>query len=635
MFAFFAGLLAVAPGMPANAQTIGTIEVNLPAQSLESALRQLVSKEGVQVLFAPEDVKGITTPEVKGRFTPEQVIQKLTEGTGLGYSSNGKNTFAIKPKSGGGKAGAQGGASNKGPTIEAQEQGAGSTTGSSTAEEQNARQSRESIRAEAQKVEKIEVTGSRLLRTAAEGSQEIRTYSREQIEQSGKGTLADFLSTLPEVSVSSVDAPTARYADQTTVQLHGLPAGTTLVLLNGHRVQTNSSGFFDLNNIPLSAVQRLEVLPVGSSAIYGADSLAGAINIVLRRDFDGFESSVRYGNASGTDEFRANMAWGTRWRDGDLSVVGSFDSKSELLGAERDLISNPRFNPYVAFGLDDVCFPGTVYSVNGANLPGLQSSRAAIPAGILGRPTTQNFVSTAGQRNTCGFQKYADVLSPFDREGLLGTGHYKLADSIDVFSEVLLSREIVKSRVGNVLHLYSGTLPASNAFNPFGTDVRVSFTSPGLPFVYERKTTFIRPLIGIRGSLWGDWDYEGTIFTSRDRSEVDQNNGNPSAIGAAFASSDPASALNPFSSGSPGSPQLLASLLTPQTLKFDSQVSTAQGFFRGTLISLPSGPIETVFGGELAKSKIETSASSGTVVQPAVSNSRTAYSLFTEGRAPL
>src|SRR5258707_9656604 len=92
------GLGLLASFVPsALAQPATPMELNIPPQPLESALRQMASKEGVQILFLPEDVKGMTTAGVNGRFTPREAIQELVKGTGLTVSTNGKDVFTIKP----------------------------------------------------------------------------------------------------------------------------------------------------------------------------------------------------------------------------------------------------------------------------------------------------------------------------------------------------------------------------------------------------------------------------------------------------------------------------------------------------------------------------------------------------------
>src|SRR6202020_2375951 len=109
----------------------------------------------------------------------------------------------------------------------------------------------------------------------------------------------------------------------------------TLVLLNGRRLESTYAGFFDLSNIPLSAVERIEVTPVGSSAIYGSDALAGAVNIVLKKDIEGMNVNASYGAASNTSEGSLNADWGKRWDRGSFTVVGSYSDRGALLGSER------------------------------------------------------------------------------------------------------------------------------------------------------------------------------------------------------------------------------------------------------------------------------------------------------------
>jgi outer membrane cobalamin receptor len=124
-------------------------------------------------------------------------------------------------------------------------------------------------------------------------------------------------------------------------------------LINGRRVESagiaGAQGieFFDLNNLPLSAVERFEVVPEGSSAVYGSDAIAGVVNIVLRRNFNGLEANVKYGGASGTHETDGSLAWGQRWDRGSVSVIGSFQDRSELTGSARSITSN---QDYTRFG---------------------------------------------------------------------------------------------------------------------------------------------------------------------------------------------------------------------------------------------------------------------------------------------
>src|SRR3546814_7200006 len=111
--------------------------------------------------------------------------------------------------------------------------------------------------------------------------------------------------------------------------MRGLPRGTTLVLINGRRAgdsaSYSSSGQFDLSTIPLSLVERIEVLPSGSSAIYGGDGLDGVINIVLRRNTNGLEFRLRQSAADGYSTTPLSMMLGHTWDKGDLIVAANWE----------------------------------------------------------------------------------------------------------------------------------------------------------------------------------------------------------------------------------------------------------------------------------------------------------------------
>ncbi len=158
----------------------------------------------------------------------------------------------------------------------------------------------------------------------------MRSYTREDIEQSGRTTIADFLDNLPDVSTSSNALTSTFLAGSTSVQLHGLPVGTTLTLLNGHRVETSYNGFFDLSSIPVAVVEKVELVPVGASAIYGADALGGAVNIVTRKNFNGFEVEGNLSHFAGVNDTSFHVDWGKSWDRGNLLVVGTFQDTGEL-----------------------------------------------------------------------------------------------------------------------------------------------------------------------------------------------------------------------------------------------------------------------------------------------------------------
>src|SRR5215469_5377982 len=187
----------------------------------------------------------------------------------------------------------------------------------------------------------VTVTGSRLNLTPGQETQELQVYSAEDIAKSGQPSVSEFLNTLPVVS--AVDDPEGLQTDNgvTGVRLHGLPFDATLVLIDGKRVGTSAAGafnnIFDLNNIPIAAIERIEILPQGGSAIYGSDAIGGVINIILKKDFEGVTASGKYGGADHTEEGDLSATWGTRSNHGSASVIASYQVRTQLLGQFRAL----------------------------------------------------------------------------------------------------------------------------------------------------------------------------------------------------------------------------------------------------------------------------------------------------------
>ena len=187
-----------------------------------------------------------------------------------------------------------------------------------------------------------------------------------------------------------------------------------------------------------------------------------------------------------------------------------------------------------------------------------------------------------------------------------------MTQSIDLFTEIMVSHALVKQgQDPPIVFGFPGytpyTIAASNPYNPFGQTVGVSglLTSLGRSFD-ELPTTFFRPLIGLRGSVFNSWHWELVGFEARDQSAYRQTNQiDPLALFSALNSSNPSTALNPFIDGPPGSPALLQSLLAPDMLvRNTSSRMTGNGFLRGPLFTLPSGPVEVVIGAEYIRDQL-------------------------------
>ncbi|QSX35893.1 TonB-dependent receptor domain-containing protein [Shewanella sedimentimangrovi] len=149
------------------------------------------------------------------------------------------------------------------------------------------------------KVERIAVTGSRIQRTDMETANPITVFNAEDIEKSGFSTVAEFLRTNAASGGFNESSTLSQAAGASSVGLKGFASDYTLILLNGRRLPKNSAGgiFTDVNQVPMTAVARIDILPDGASAIYGSDAVAGVINIITKTDFEGVALSAKYGAA--------------------------------------------------------------------------------------------------------------------------------------------------------------------------------------------------------------------------------------------------------------------------------------------------------------------------------------------------
>jgi iron complex outermembrane receptor protein len=651
-----ASILAVAAPLPAAAQEVHAF--NVSATDPASAIRAFGVQAGLQILASADDLRGKKLNPVSGKISTEQALNDLLAGTGLDHRYVGDRAVALVSDST-----AIGAEQNQAP------QGAKDTPAADAVDTKNTRSDkfrlaqvdqgqtsspatveRQDQQASKKKIvvlEEVVVTGSRIPQTARIGAQEVKVYAREQIEQSGQTTIADFLNTLPDVSVSVTERGLTAFGS-TTVKLHGLPIGSTLVLLNGRRVETSgaqaSSDFFDLNNIPVSAIERIEVVSEGSSAVYGSDAIAGVVNIILKKDFDGVEANAKYGWASGTDESDVDIAWGKRWERGGVSILGSYQNRSELQGTDRSITASDDHVPQG--GLDrrtNTCSPGNIFSINGSNLPGINAPYAAVPSGFTGTPSISEFSGTAGTLNSCSHFALNSLIPETRRTGVLASGDYDIS-SAELFAEMMYAHteQFLKSNPPGLFGqpgFQSFTASSSNPFNPFGETVGVSDQFDSLGRICNcLDTKFFRALVGVRGNFFDRWKWELAAWDSQDRSDnVETNFPNFAAIQTSLNSASPGSALNPFVDGPGGSTQLLQSFVFGTLTRYSGKTQAVNGFIRGPVLELPSGPIALVLGGEYDRDTLYSDEVNDGFDPP---NTQATYhrdsrALFAEGRVPL
>jgi iron complex outermembrane receptor protein len=635
----------IRPGIAA-ADLTTTSSFDIAPQQLPSALLRFSQLTGVQVTSPGHLIEGKQSPGAVGTFRAREALDKLLRDTTLAYDVIDENTVLITTPTHAATAGQEstersdisvsGGSgtpeSSGNDAASTDERGkrswwqrmllaeADSSASSGAAGSTPATAPNSETHDAAGGLNEVVVVGSRLAVPAKEQAQRVHVITREAIDKSGASSIAQVLNQLTEVSIQSTTAPQQASRAASSVQLRGLPNGTTLVLLNGRRVAPSpfqaSSGAINLNTLPLSAVERIEVLPSGSSALYGGDALAGVVNIVMKKDYDGTEASVRYGGADGYGERQAELAFGKKFERGSISVIGSYASNSDLLGSERAITANTDYS-YLGGRNTSVTYtnPGNVYALNGQNLPGLNAKVAAIPKGQDGTHLTiADFVAGAGNPNRdTGFYGQGSQRPPTRDRSVQVFGNFALNDRVELFTELMFSRYESEERdyqsyMSGATGLYK--VAASNPFNPFGVDVGIDYSFAGSGrYCYCLQQDYFRPLVGAKGDV-GRWHWEITASDTHGRDNTDEgpalglSSQDVVRVNAALADPDPATALNPFADRT-WTLDEIAPYGSTRRQRLTSTLQSYEGFIRGPLFAVGAGDVQLLVGAEADRSTLD------------------------------
>ncbi|MBL8269624.1 MAG: TonB-dependent receptor plug domain-containing protein, partial [Steroidobacter sp.] len=380
--------------------------------------------------------------------------------------------------------------------------------------------------------------GSRMLNTdikrTVDDPQPYVIFTRQAIEQSGAVDVNGFLKNRLTMNTTGGDAgQMGHVAGQiSTVNLRGLGSNQTLILIDGRRAARTTTGFspgqVDLNTIPLAAIERIEVLPTTASAIYGGAATGGVVNVILRRDYQGFETSITYDNSFESDASnrRIDFAGGLNFFEGRTNVLlaGSFSDANHLQVKERDfltegrrklLTNNPSFYDTIPIPmagatanivstngqplvLDDGTPLGAVYTSAPANYAGVASDGGAA------------LVANAGQYNM-GFNKAASYgmaagnasLVPAARIQMMsGSVRHEFTPKLNAFLEASHSENISHSHSSGLIY---GTVPANAATNPFQQAITIVPSTDQANGLIESKSAYERFGAGLIYQLPGQW----------------------------------------------------------------------------------------------------------------------------------
>jgi iron complex outermembrane receptor protein len=446
----------------------------------------------------------------------------------------------------------------------------------------------------------IVVTGSRLRGVAPVGSTVI-SLGREEIEDSSAVTVDRMIKEIPQnfdlgVSENSrgQSGGSGNITYGNSVNIHGLGPYATLVIIDGHRVTSNSRSI-DPSVLPSLGVERIEVVADGASAIYGSDAVAGVVNVIPRRSLDGGEAFLRSGIAEDGDftEKVIGLAYGLQFSRGQVMVAGEHVERSNLSGDDRSFFVSNQTPFGGPDGRTTRCNPGTIRA---------GGTTYAIPQGGVTQANAAALV--AGTRNLCELLRGQDLIPEQEYDTVNSTGTFDVTDWLSLFYDAFYSdREFY--RRGSYITLNNSTVPQTNAFfvrppgftgTSYGIDYMALELPPGDTSGHA-KSWQVTP--GIRIHLPHDFQFEAIVGRGETHDLSEAFTGvNTAAVNAALASSNPAAALDVYGLGRTN-PAILANLANQIFLApTDGELWTYAARLTGSLFTLPGGAVKLATGYE-------------------------------------
>ena len=388
---------ALEPAMAAPNTPLPVMAFEIEAMPLGEALRQFGVQSGRPILFSDADVAGHMAKSIHGEHAPEIALSRMLEATPFVIVEGPGLALLVRREQ-----------------AETRPEVAPSAETAQTDPAIVRDAWKMDLEADAEdtlRVDAITVTGTSLRGIAPESSP-LQMYTRDEILSSGVTSTEQFIRTLPQnfgggsteftpVGVPGDESSSYNNTFATGPNLRGLGSGATLTLLNGRRLAPTSriGDFVDLSMIPLSALERIDVLSDGASSIYGGDAVAGVMNFVLRDDFDGAETSLRYGSVTSgdMDEYRFSQTLGKAWNSGNLLATYEYFDRDNLTLSDRpDIAASATFDGQRGQHdlLPDQSRHSAVVSANQAFGPALD---VALTGVYSDRSASNTTVATTGQ----------------------------------------------------------------------------------------------------------------------------------------------------------------------------------------------------------------------------------------------
>lgn len=595
---------------------------DIPAQPLATALLRFSEQAAVQLAAPSALLTGLQTQGVSGEHTVDSALQTLLRGTGLTFRAIDEKTIAIRKDdsavlAGSGVSGGNGTSGSAEPHA-MQARAIGAHVANSASEERDVRIAAGSgIGAhDAALIEEVVVTGSHIRGATNVGSPLIQ-IGRDDIERTGYATTQEVVGSLTQnfgggasEDRNGLDGnPGPSGAFGSGVNLRGLGNDSTLVLLNGRRLAPSGSGaeFVDVSLIPLSAIDRIEVLTDGASALYGSDAVGGVVNFIMLDDYSGAETGVRFGSASGSqnDEVLFSQLLGTDWSDGSILFSYEYHYQDNLASETRDFAADSDLTRFGGSNFDSSrSSPGNILDQFGS------APAFAIPSGQDGTDLEPEDL-IPGAVNLENTRTGTDLLPQREQHNVFLTVSHQVSETTELFGDLRYSLREFENRY-NADTAGPMLVPSTNPFfvDPFGGSdfifMDYSFTDDLGPQIEEGEAESYGGTVGGTIDLAQTWRLHSygsyAAWNSLDRFT---NVVNFDALSAALADPNPATAFNPFGDGSNTNAATLNSILGFDQHEADSELWMIHAMTDGHLFPLAGGAAKLAVGAEYREEKFE------------------------------
>ena len=604
------------------------VAFDIPAETLSKALVDFGHQARVQIMLSANTADGQTSKQLKGTLRASTALETLLRGTGLAYDAKDntvivgpvaapavadKNSFRLAEAASSRYSAA---ATNPDTPIGSQDIGSVKGPGNEQSESQTE---------DNRHTPEVLIRGSRVtnvdVKRTEDDVQPYYIFDSKQIEQSGATNAEDFLKqylTMNTTILSNSQNLSSARGTNSAINLRGLGTNETLILIDGRR-SAGVSAYGnadqpDINGIPLSAIERIDVLPSSASAIYGGAAVGGVVNIILKKNFQGGQVDAIYDNTtSASAPIRTISAtYGLSLEGGktQLMLSGGYSDARVLREQDRlrlitSAIGTIFRNSPAFFYSPSNPFPGAttnIATVDGSNLslkngqplgsPITYVSAGAAPNSSL----SSTLLANAGAYNL----NLAPGTGPYGLQSAIGTvpttksfmitARREMTSFLDVFSDFSTRSNASLTEFNPIGTGGPYTIPASAPTSPFQQDVLVTFpTSLSVPFTTDTVTQSMT--VGFVARLPADWTSELDYTWSRSSFEYAQYTSDDAALGADLA----AGIVNPFAD-TIAHPLKLAAYLAPYTYSGRSSLNDVGFRDSGPIGSLPWGNPNVTIG---------------------------------------